>query len=96
MRELPALKVFHHEFIVRLGNKLAEFIVCLFCRDTQLLGNLAFGLLGAVAVARLHTHQVDNAVELIALAPRQRHGTQAVTKTLLEQRHRGGKVRLGA
>ena len=59
-----------------------------------LLGNLRLNCLGAVAVARLHTHQVDNAVKVLALAPGEGHGTQTRTKTFLQQAHRGRKAGL--
>ena len=41
---------------------------------TILLGNLRLNGLGAVAMARLHTHQVDDTVKVLALAPGEGHG----------------------
>ena len=63
---------------------------------TILLGNLRLNGLGAVAVACLHAHQVDDAVKVLALAPGKGHGAQARTKALLQQVHRSRKAGLGA
>ena len=63
---------------------------------TILLGNLRLNGLGAVAMARLHAHQVDDAVKVLALAPGKGHGAQARAKALLQQVHRGRKAGLGA
>ena len=62
---------------------------------TILLGNLRLNGFGAVAMARLHAHQVDNAVKVLALAPGKGHGAQARTKALLQQFHGGRKAGLG-
>ena len=43
---------------------------------TILLGNLRLNGFGAVAMARLHAHQVDDAVKVLALAPGKGHGAQ--------------------
>ena len=64
--------------------------------DTILLGNLRLNGFGAVAMARLHAHQVDDAVKVLALAPGKGHGAQARAKALLQQVHRGRKAGLGA
>ena len=37
---------------------------------TILLGDLRLNGLGAVAMTRLHAHQIDDAVKVLALAPR--------------------------
>ena len=47
-------------------------------------------------MARLHAHQVDNAVKVLALAPGKGHGAQSRAKALLQQVHRGRKAGLGA
>ena len=62
---------------------------------TILLGDLRLNGFGAVAMARLHAHQVDDAVKVLALAPAQGHGAQARTKALLQQFHGGRKAGLG-
>ena len=63
---------------------------------TILLGNLRLNGFGAVAMARLHAHQVDDAVKVLALAPGKGHGAQARAKALLQQVHCGRKAGLGA
>ena len=63
---------------------------------TILLGNLRLNGFGAVAMARLHAHQVDDAVKVLALVPGKGHGAQARAKALLQQVHRGRKAGLGA
>ena len=71
-------------------------VVGLFGLGTILLGNLRLNGLGAVAVARLHAHQVDDAVKVLALAPGKGHGAQARAKAFLQQIHCGRKAGLGA
>ena len=94
-QRLFAFQVLHHQLIVGLGHQLAQMVVGFLGLGTILLGNLRLNCLGAVAVARLHTHQVDNAVKVLALAPGEGHGTQTRTKTFLQQAHRGRKAGLG-
>ena len=94
-QRLFAFQVFHHQFIVGLGHQLAEMVVSLLGLGTILLGNLRLNGLGAVAVARLHAHQVDDAVKVLTLAPGKSHGAQTRTKALLQQLHGGRKTGLG-
>ena len=95
-QRLLAFQVLHHQLIVSLGHQLAQMVVGLLGLGTILLGNLRLNGLGAVAVARLHAHQVDDAVKVLALAPGKGHGAQARAKALLQQVHRGRKAGLGA
>ena len=73
-QRLLAFQVLHHQLIVGLGHQLAQMVVGLLSLGTILLGDLRLNGLGAVAMARLHTHQVDNAVKVLALAPGEGHG----------------------
>ena len=95
-QRLLAFQVLHHQFVVSLGHQLAQMVMGLLGLGTILLGNLRLNGLGAVAVARLHAHQVDDAVKVLALAPGKGHGAQARTKALLQQVHGGRKAGLGA
>ena len=70
-------------------------VVGLLGLGTILLGDLRLNGLGAVAVARLHAHQINDAVKVLALAPRKGHGAQARAKALLQQLHGGAKAGLG-
>ena len=94
-QRLLAFQVLHHQLVVSLGHQLAQMVVSLLGLGTILLGNLRLNGFGAVAMARLHAHQVDNAVKVLALAPGKGHGAQTRTKTLLQQVHRGRKAGLG-
>ena len=95
-QRLLAFQVLHHQLIVSLGHQLAQMVMGFLGLGTILLGDLRLNGLGAVAVTRLHTHQVDDAVKVLALAPGEGHGAQARTKALLQQVHRGRKAGLGA
>ena len=95
-QRLLAFQVLHHQLVVGLGHQLAQMVVCLLGLGTIPLGNLRLNGLGAVAVARLHAHQVDDAVKVLALAPGKSHGAQTRAKALLQQVHRGRKAGLGA
>ena len=95
-QRLLAFQVFHHQLIVGLGHQLAQMVMGLLGLGTILLGNLRLNCFGAVAMARLHAHQVDDAVKVLALAPGKGHGAQARAKALLQQVHRGRKAGLGA
>jgi hypothetical protein len=95
-QRLLAFQVFHHQLVVSLGHQLAQMVMGLLGLGTILIGNLRLNGLGAVAVARLHAHQVDDAVKVLALAPGKGHGAQARAKALLQQVHRGRKAGLGA
>ena len=95
-QRLLAFQVLHHQFIVGLGHQLAQMVMGLLGLGTILLGNLRLNGFGAVAMARLHAHQVDDAVKVLALAPGKGHGAQARAKALLQQVHRGRKAGLGA
>ena len=95
-QRLLAFQVLHHQLVVGLGHQLAQMVVGLLGLGTILLGNLRLNGLGAVAVARLHAHQVDDAVKVLALAPGKGHGAQARAKALLQQLHGGRKASLGA
>ena len=95
-QRLLAFQVLHHQLIVGLGHQLAQMVMGFLGLGTILLGNLRLNGFGAVAVARLHAHQVDNAVKVLALAPGKGHGAQTRTKALLQQVHRGRKAGLGA
>ena len=68
-QRLLAFQVLHHQLVVGLGNELAQMVVGLLGLGTILLGDLRLNGLSAVAVARLHAHQVDDAVKVLALAP---------------------------
>ena len=94
-QRLLAFQILHHQLIVGLGHQLAQMVMGLLGLGTILLGDLRLNGLGAVAVTRLHSHQVDNAVKVLALAPGEGHGTQTRAKTLLQQAHRGRKAGLG-
>ena len=94
-QRLLAFQVFHHQLVVGLGHQLAQMVMGFLGLGTILLGNLRLNGFGAVAVARLHAHQVDDAVKVLALAPAQGHGAQACTKALLQQLHGGRKAGLG-
>ena len=94
-QRLLAFQVFHHQLIVGLGHQLAQMVMGLLGLGTILLGNLRLNGFSAVAMARLHAHQVDNAVKVLALAPGKGHGAQTRTKALLQQVHRGRKAGLG-
>ena len=95
-QRLLAFQVLHHQFVVSLGHQLAQMVMGLLGLGTILLGNLRLNDFGAVAMARLHAHQVDDAVKVLALAPGKGHGAQARAKALLQQVHRGRKAGLGA
>ena len=95
-QRLLAFQVLHHQLIVGLGHQLAQMVMGLLGLGTILLGNLRLNGFGSVAMARLHAHQVDDAVKVLALAPAQGHGAQARAKALLQQVHRGRKAGLGA
>ena len=95
-QRLLAFQVFHHQLVVGLGHQLAQMVMGLLGLGTILLGNLRLNGFGAVAMARLHAHQVDDAVKILALAPGKSHGAQARTKALLQQVHGGRKAGLGA
>ena len=95
-QRLLAFQVLHHQLIVGLGHQLAQMVMGLLGLGTILLGNLRLNGFGAVAMARLHAHQVDDAVKVLALAPGKGHGAQARAKALLQQVHRGRKAGLGA
>ena len=95
-QRLLAFQVLHHQLIVGLGHQLAQMVMGLLGLGTILLGNLRLNGFGAVAMARLHAHQVDDAVKVLALAPGKGHGAQARAKALLQQAHRGRKAGLGA
>ena len=73
-QRLFAFQVLHHQLIVGLGHQLAQMVMGLLSLGTILLGDLRLNGFGAVAMARLHTHQVDNAVKVLALAPGEGHG----------------------
>ena len=94
-QRLLAFQILHHQLVVGLGHQLAQMVVGLLGLGTILLGNLRLNGFGAVAVARLHAHQVDDAVRILALAPAQGHGAQSRTKALLQQFHGGRKAGLG-
>ena len=94
-QRLLAFEVFHHQLVVSLGHQLAQMVVGLLGLGTILLGDLRLNGLGAVAVARLHAHQVDDAVKVLALAPGKGHGAQTRTEALLQQLHGGRKTGLG-
>ena len=94
-QRLFAFQILHHQLVVGLGHQLAQMVMGLLGLGTILLGNLRLNGFGAVAMARLHAHQVDNAVKVLALAPAQGHGAQACTKALLQQLHDGRKAGLG-
>ena len=94
-QRLFAFQILHHQLVVGLGHQLAQMVMGLLGLGTILLGNLRLNGFGAVAMARLHAHQVDNAVKVLALAPAQGHGAQACTKALLQQLHGGRKAGLG-
>ena len=70
-------------------------VVGLLGLGTILLGNLRLNGLGAVAVACLHAHQVDDAVKVLALAPGKGYGAQTRAEALLQQLHGGRKTGLG-
>ena len=95
-QRLLAFQVLHHQLVVGLGHQLAQMVMGLLGLGTILLGNLRLNGFGAVAMARLHAHQVDDAVKVLALAPGKGHGAQARAKALLQQVHRGRKAGLGA
>ena len=95
-QRLLAFQVFHHQFVVGLGHQLAQMVMGLLGLGTILLGNLRLNGFSAVAMACLHAHQIDDAVEVLALAPGKGHGAQAHTKALLQQIHRGRKAGLRA
>ena len=95
-QRLLAFQVLHHQLVVSLGHQLAQVVMGLLGLGTILLGNLRLNGFGAVAMARLHAHQVDNAVKVLALAPGKGHGAQARAKALLQQVHGGRKAGLGA
>ena len=95
-QRLLAFQVLHHQFIVSLGHQLAQMVMGFLGLGTILLGNLRLNGFGAVAMARLHAHQVDDAVKVLALAPGKGHGAQARAKALLQQVHCGRKAGLGA
>ena len=94
-QRLLAFQVFHHQLVVGLGHQLAQMVMGLFGLGTILLRNLRLNGFSAVAMARLHAHQVDDAVKVLALAPGKGHGAQTRTKALLQQVHRGRKAGLG-
>ncbi len=83
-QRLLAFQVLHHQFVVSLGHQLAQMVMGLGL-GTILLGNLRLNGFGTVAMARLHAHQVDDAVKVLALAPGKGHGAQARAKALLQQ-----------
>ena len=95
-QRLLAFQVLHHQFVVSLGHQLAQMVMGLLGLGTILLGNLRLNGFGAVAMARLHAHQVNDTVKVLALAPGKGHGAQARAKALLQQVHRGRKAGLGA
>ena len=95
-QRLLAFQVLHHQFVVSLGHQLAQMVMGFLGLGTILLGNLRLNGFGAVAMARLHAHQVDDAVKVLALAPGKGHGAQARAKALLQQVHCGRKAGLGA
>ena len=95
-QRLLAFQVLHHQLVVSLGHQLAQMVMGFLGLGTILLGNLRLNGFGAVAMARLHAHQVDDAVKVLALAPGKSHGAQARAKALLQQVHRGRKAGLGA
>ena len=95
-QRLLAFQVLHHQFVVSLGHQLAQMVMGLLGLGTILLGNLRLNGFGAVAMARLHAHQVNDTVKVLSLAPGKGHGAQARAKALLQQVHRGRKTGLGA
>ena len=87
LRKALALEVLLHELVVGLGNQLAQRFMRGLCLRAQLLGDVELGLIGAVALARLHADQVDDAVEIRTGAPGQGHGAQAHTEALAQHLH---------
>ena len=94
-QRLLAFQILHHQLVVGLGHQLAQMVVGLLGLGTILIGNLRLNGLSAVAVARLHAHQVDDAVKVLALAPGKGHGAQTRAEALLQQLHGGRKTGLG-
>ena len=92
LREGFALEILFHQFVIGLGDELAQRLVRSLSLSTIFLGDLALRLLGAVAMTRLHAHQVDHAVKVVALTPREGHGAQARTKTLTQKAQAGLEV----
>ena len=92
LRKGLALEILFHQVVVGLGNELAQRLVRGLGLSTILLGNLALRLLGSVAMACLHAHQVDHAAKVLTLAPGKGYGTQARTKTLAQQTQAGLEI----
>ena len=84
------LEVLEHELIVCLNHKLAEMGVGLIGGAAHVVRDVADnGLARTVEATRLHADDIDDALEVVAHAPRQRHGAKAHAKALLQRRKRG-------
>ena len=79
-----AVEVLHHELVVGLGDRLAQLLAGGLGGGAVLLGDVELGLRGALAVARLHADDVDDALERVARAPRQGDGAQAHAEALAQ------------
>ena len=89
-----AVEVLHHKVVIGLGHGFAELLAGGLGGLAVLLGDVEFLLRGAFAVAGLHAHDVDDALEAIARTPRQRHGAQAHAEALAQGLHAGIVVRV--
>ena len=87
LRELAvALEVLEHELVVGLDHQLAEVGAGLLGVVGHLGGNVTRdGLALVVEVAGPHADKVDDAPEVVAHAPRQRHRAETGAKALLER-----------
>ena len=94
LRELLALEVFHHDFLVGLGDRVDQALAGGLGTLLEVGRDVLDALLGAVFVeiARLHAHDVDDALEVGLLAERQRDRRQTLAETCVQQRHGGAEV----
>ena len=82
---LVAVEILEHELVVGLDHQLAETRACLLGGVGHLGGNVARdGLALVVEVAGLHADKVDDALEVVAHTPWQRHRAETGAKALLE------------
>ena len=94
--DLLALEVLHHQLVVGLDHELDELGARRLGGLGVLGGDLLLDGLAVLEVAGRHVDDVDDALEVLARAPRQRHGAEVVAEVVLELLERRVEVRFRA
>ena len=94
LRQLFALEVLHHDFLVGLGNGVDQTLAGAVGTLLELCRNLfdALGRAVLVEVAGLHANDVDDALEVCLLAERQRNRREALAEAGMQKSHGGAEV----